>query len=52
MIFRFIPRYFDSDIDSGIPTLTGEGHSALYEELNEEVVHPLEDIPQDFGRLP
>jgi len=38
----FIPKYFDSDIDSGTPTLTPEGRKALEDELKEEGPHPLE----------
>lgn len=47
---RFIPRYFDSNFDSGIPTLTDEGYKALHEEMKEEAGHTLEDVPENFGR--
>ena len=30
---RFIPAYFEKDIDSGIPKLTTEGRKALEDEL-------------------
>ncbi|KAH9913754.1 hypothetical protein B0H21DRAFT_376695 [Amylocystis lapponica] len=33
---QFTPKYFESDIDSGIPTLTAEGLLALEEELKEQ----------------
>ncbi|OBZ77732.1 Isoleucine--tRNA ligase [Grifola frondosa] len=39
---QFTPRYFERDIDSGIPTLTPEGRKALEEELAEETIYPLE----------
>jgi hypothetical protein len=32
---RFIPRYFENDWISGVPTLTAEGRKAVDEELNE-----------------
>ena len=38
---RFIPRYFDPDISSGLPTLTEEGRKALEEELKEAAEHQL-----------
>ncbi|KAG7447051.1 uncharacterized protein BT62DRAFT_948930 [Guyanagaster necrorhizus] len=31
----YVPRYFDKDIDSGVPLLTAEGRKALNEELRE-----------------
>ncbi|KAK7684905.1 hypothetical protein QCA50_011738 [Cerrena zonata] len=43
---KFIPKYFDSDIDSGIPILTEEGRKALEEELKEEGPYPLEPTPE------
>jgi len=48
----FLPRYFDPDISSGLPTLTAEGQKALEEELKEEVdpSHSLEDIPAHFWK--
>lgn len=33
---RFIPKYFEKNIDSGIPALTAEGRKAVQDELNEE----------------
>ena len=45
MSYRFIPQYFESDIDSGIPVLTPEGKKALEEEFSEPGPHPLERIP-------
>jgi len=34
---EFIPRYFERDITSGIPTLTAEGWKAVEEELSEDL---------------
>lgn len=39
---QFVPKYFESDFESGLPTLTAEGHQALDEELKEDIVYPLE----------
>jgi len=33
---RFVPRYFEKDIQSGVPTLTQAGKAALEEELKYE----------------
>lgn len=33
---RFVPRYFEQDIEQGYPTLTAEGWAAIEEELKEE----------------
>jgi hypothetical protein len=33
---RFVPRYFEKDIQSGVPTLTQAGKDALEEELKYE----------------
>ncbi|KAH9849622.1 hypothetical protein C2E23DRAFT_736864 [Lenzites betulinus] len=40
---QFLPRYFNPDITSGLPTLTEEGRSAIEEELKEPAEHKLED---------
>ncbi|CAL1708602.1 unnamed protein product [Somion occarium] len=40
----FVPKYFEPDLDSGIPTLTEEGRKALEEELKEEGPYPLESV--------
>ncbi|KZT70421.1 hypothetical protein DAEQUDRAFT_725323 [Daedalea quercina L-15889] len=40
---QFVPNYFESDIESGIPRLTEAGRKALEEELKEEALYPLED---------
>ncbi len=42
---RFVPKYFESDIDSGMPTLTAEGWKAIEEELGEDGPHALEGFP-------
>lgn len=42
---RFIPVYFEKDIDSGIPQLTVEGRRAVEEELSESSQYPLETAP-------
>ncbi|KAH9835322.1 uncharacterized protein C8Q71DRAFT_710027 [Rhodofomes roseus] len=39
---QFVPNYFESDVDSGIPKLTEAGRQALEEELKEEALYPLE----------
>lgn len=33
---RFVPKYFEKDIQSGVPTLTQAGRDALEEELKYE----------------
>lgn len=33
LLLRFIPVFFEKDIDSGIPRLTAEGRKALEDEL-------------------
>ncbi|KAI0360459.1 hypothetical protein OH77DRAFT_1418382 [Trametes cingulata] len=40
---KFVPRYFDPDISSGMPSLTEEGRKAIEEELKEAAEHKLED---------
>lgn len=42
---RFIPVYFEKDIDGGIPQLTSEGRKAVEEELAENSPYPLETTP-------
>ena len=42
---RFVPKYFENDIDSGMPILTAEGQKALEEELGEDGPHALEEFP-------
>jgi len=32
---RFVPTFFEKEIESGIPTLTAEGKKAIEEELKE-----------------
>lgn len=39
---RFVPKYFESEYDEGIPTITVEGRKALEHELSDEAEHPLE----------
>lgn len=34
--FRFVPKYFEKDIQSGVPTLTQAGRAALEDELKYE----------------
>lgn len=43
---RFIPVYFQKDIDNGIPQLTAEGRKAVEEELAEGPQYPLEAAPR------
>lgn len=38
----FVPKYFQPDIDSGMPLLTEDGKKALEEERKETPTHPLE----------
>jgi hypothetical protein len=40
---EFIPSYFETDIDSGVPVLTLEGRKAVEEELAEDSQYCLED---------
>lgn len=39
---RFVPKYFESEYDDGIPTITAEGRKALEHELSDEAEHQLE----------
>ena len=48
--FRFIPVYFDSDFESGIPALTEAGLKALEQELLEEGEYPLEPVTIAIGK--
>lgn len=40
-LFRFVPKYFEKDIQSGVPTLSQAGRVALEAELKyeDEVAH-------------
>jgi oxysterol-binding protein-related protein 9/10/11 len=49
--FRFVPRYFEKDIQSGVPTLTQAGKGALEEELKYEDGDP-HDNDGDGGSTP
>ena len=42
---RFIPVYFEKDLDGGIPRLTADGSKAVEEELAESSPYPLETAP-------
>lgn len=44
MCRSFVPKYFEQDISTGMPTLTEEGRKALEEELSEKSEHTLEDV--------
>lgn len=44
MSSRFVPSYFESDLESGIPKLTDAGRQAMEEEMEEEALYPLEDV--------
>lgn len=37
MAYRFIPKYFEKDIESGMPRLTEAGRRAVEEELKEDL---------------
>jgi hypothetical protein len=56
--FRFVPKYFEKDIQSGVPTLTQAGRVALEEELKYEhedadaVAHAGERHDNDGGSAP
>ena len=41
---RFIPQYFDRTWESGIPTLTEDGWTAVAEEMREEAPFALEEF--------
>ena len=41
---RFIPQYFDRKWESGIPTLTEDGWTAVAEEMREEGPFSLEEF--------
>ncbi|KAI0336723.1 hypothetical protein GY45DRAFT_1290568 [Cubamyces sp. BRFM 1775] len=49
---KFVPRYFDPDISSGMPTLTEEGRKALEEELKEPADHKLEEESSSESSTP
>ena len=40
---RFVPRYFEKDIESGVPRLTLDGEAAIEEELKEDPAYTPED---------
>ena len=42
MWYRYIPKYFVWDEETGIPELTDAGLKALEEEMKEEAAHPIE----------
>ncbi|KAI0777210.1 hypothetical protein BD413DRAFT_172325 [Trametes elegans] len=48
----FVPRYFDPDISSGLPTLTEEGRKALEEEFKEPAEHKLEAEEEEAPATP
>lgn len=39
-MFRFVPKYFEKDIESGMPRLTEEGRRVVEEELREGLSVP------------
>ncbi|KAI0075964.1 hypothetical protein K474DRAFT_1663609 [Panus rudis PR-1116 ss-1] len=43
---KFVPKYFEDDLESGIPTLTEAGRKALEEEIKEQGPYPLEPITE------
>ena len=47
---RFVPRYFEKDIQSGVPTLTQAGREALEAEIKYE--NEDEDARRDNGGAP
>ena len=46
---RFVPRYFEKDIQSGVPTLTQAGRNALDEEVKYEDEDEDKDKDTDAG---
>jgi hypothetical protein len=50
--FRFVPRYFEKDIQSGVPTLTQVGRDALEEELKYEDGEHHDNDGDDGGSTP
>ena len=44
---RFIPVYFEKDIDGGAPQLTARGRKAIEEELTESPPYPPETAPTE-----
>jgi len=46
---RFVPRFFEKDIQSGMPTLTQAGRDALDEELKYEDEDEEKDKDTDAG---
>jgi len=50
---RFVPRYFEKDIQSGMPTLTQAGREALEAEIKYEHEHEDENgAGRDNGGAP
>lgn len=43
---RFIPRYFEKDISTGVPSLTPEGRKAIQQELAESSLYSLESYDE------
>ena len=41
---RFVPRYFDDNLDDGFVELTAEGRAAVEEELKEDSSYCIEGI--------
>ena len=42
LVRRFVPKFFEQDISTGIPVLTEEGRKAIEEELSETEEYQLE----------
>lgn len=43
-LFRFVPRYFDKDLEKGYADLTDEGWAAVEEEIKEDTGFCIEGI--------
>jgi len=43
-LFRFVPRYFDKDLEKGYADLTDEGRAAVEEEMKEDTGFCIEGI--------
>lgn len=44
IVTRFVPRYFDNNLDDGFVELTADGHAAVEEELKEDSSYCIEGI--------
>jgi hypothetical protein len=45
IVFRFVPRFFEKNLDDGYAALTSEGTAAVEEELKEDSDYCIEGVP-------